>query len=50
MRRILVRVGSEWHLLAGDFQGFEEWSTGWLPPPPAGEGPYRGGEVVAGAS
>ncbi len=45
LRKILVRVGDEWHLLSGDFQGYEEWEMNWLPAPTPEASPYRGGQL-----
>jgi hypothetical protein len=43
MRKVLVRVGDEWHLFSGDWQGVEEFDTSWLPAMEAiGASPYRG--------
>lgn len=30
MQKILVRVGEEWHLFSGEWQGYEEFNTQWL--------------------
>jgi hypothetical protein len=30
MRKMMVRVGEEWHLFSGEWQGYEEFNTGWL--------------------
>jgi len=43
MTKVLVRVGSEWHLLSGELRGPEEWDLSWLPAQGAGAtSPYRG--------
>lgn len=43
LRKILVKVGDEWHLLSGDWQGVDEFDTSWLPAEVETEAsPYRG--------
>ena len=47
MRKLLVRVGDEWHLFSAEWQGYEEFNTQWLsnnrgvgsPTPPSGHQP-----------
>jgi hypothetical protein len=30
MRKVLVRVGQEWHIFSAEWQGYEEFNTAWL--------------------
>lgn len=43
LRKVLVRVGDEWHLFSGDWQGYEEYEMNWLPAETPEASPYRGG-------
>ena len=43
LRKILVRVGDEWHIWDGGWQGYDEFDTNWLPAPSSEGSPYREG-------
>ena len=42
MRKLLFKVGDEWHLFSAEWQGYEEYDTSWLRPTgPSGASPTQ---------